>query len=184
MAFEHLQKQESTVSLGNLCQCSNAHTVPKCLQMFRGNLFCSSLCWLPLALELGKTEKRLVPSSLYSSYSYYRHWCYTPKSPHLQAQQSHFSQPLLTGEVLQSPSHISGTTLDFIVPCLCVLGMLNWAQDSWYCLTITDYRRRTERITSLDLVILCLIPAKNTFSLLIRKDILLTLVQFVVHWNT
>lgn len=35
-----------------------------------------------------------------------------PEFPFLQAEQSHSSQPLLTGEVLQSPDHLGGPPLD------------------------------------------------------------------------
>lgn len=41
-------RQESTFSLGNLCQYSVSCTV-KCFLMFRWNLLCSSLCALALA---------------------------------------------------------------------------------------------------------------------------------------
>lgn len=51
---------DSTVSLGNLCQCSNTCTVQDCFLLFRWNLFCSNLCLLHSALSLGNIQKSLA----------------------------------------------------------------------------------------------------------------------------
>lgn len=45
-----VSKKETPQQL--LCQCSVTHTAQKCFLIFRGNFLCSSLCPLPLVLEL------------------------------------------------------------------------------------------------------------------------------------
>ncbi|KAK4828311.1 hypothetical protein QYF61_025323 [Mycteria americana] len=68
MAFEYLQ--DSTTSLGNLCQCSITLTVKKCFLMLRWNLLGFSMHPLPLVLPLVTTEKSLALSSLLPLFSY------------------------------------------------------------------------------------------------------------------
>lgn len=48
VAFEDLQRGDSTTNLGNLCHWV-IHTVKECFLMFRWNLLCFSLCPSPLA---------------------------------------------------------------------------------------------------------------------------------------
>lgn len=52
---------ESTISPGNLCQCSVTLTGKKrCFLMLRGNLLCFTLCLVPLTLSLGYHWKKPV----------------------------------------------------------------------------------------------------------------------------
>jgi len=59
------KEKNSTVSLGNLCQCLVTLTVKKCFLTFRGILLGFSLCPWPLVLSLDTTGKSLDLSSLY-----------------------------------------------------------------------------------------------------------------------
>jgi len=64
------KEQESTTSLGNLCQSSATLTVKKYFLMFRWSLLRFSLCPLPLVLSLGTNEKSLDLSFLQPPFRY------------------------------------------------------------------------------------------------------------------
>lgn len=57
VAFEDLQRGESTTFLGNLFQCFVTCTVNKYFLVFRRNILGSNLCLLSSFLSLGTTEK-------------------------------------------------------------------------------------------------------------------------------
>ena len=93
---------DSTTSLGNLSQGSATLTVTKRFWMFRGDLLCFSVCPLPLTT----TEKSLALTTLLSlSSGISTHWWDSPEPSRLQTAQSQFSQPFLTGEMLQPIHH-------------------------------------------------------------------------------
>lgn len=70
----NISREDSTISLGTMCQCSVPLTIQNFFLVFRWNLLCSSLWLLPLALSLGSTE-RARPHPLHSHTLFiYKRW--------------------------------------------------------------------------------------------------------------
>lgn len=67
MAFEDLPGGDSSTSLGNLLQYSTTHKAQKHFLTYTQNLFCCSLCPVPLLQALGTNEKSL--ESVFSALS-------------------------------------------------------------------------------------------------------------------
>ena len=98
------REEDSTTSLGSLGQGSVTLRVKKFFLMFSWNFLGFSLCPLPLVLSLGTTGKSLAPSSWPPPCRYLV--SKVPSQPSLlQAEQAQLPQPLLVGEMLQSPHH-------------------------------------------------------------------------------
>jgi len=66
-----------------------------------------SLCPFPLVLSVGTTEKSLAPPSFHLSIDKV-----SPEPSLLQAEQSQFSQPFPTEEMLQTLNLLCGPSLD------------------------------------------------------------------------
>jgi len=85
----------------------------KVFLIFRHNLLYFSLCVMPLVLSLDTAIKSVALSSLHSPFRYlYALIRSLPEPFLLQAKQSQFSQPFLTGEVVQFLYRLHGPSLD------------------------------------------------------------------------
>jgi len=73
---------------------------------------CFSFCPLPPVLSLGITEQSPAPTASHPPCRYLLTLMRSPLSLLLQAEESQLSQPLLTGEMLQSMNQLCGPLLD------------------------------------------------------------------------
>ena len=97
---------DSTAPLGSLGQGHVTLRGKKFFLVFSWNFPGSSLCPLSIALSLGTTEKESGPILLIPTLEIFRGVYKVPSQPSLlQAEQAQLPQPLLVGEMLQSPHH-------------------------------------------------------------------------------
>lgn len=93
--------------------------------MFRQTVPCFTLYLLSLVLSLGSTGSNLAKSSLHTPFRYVgASMRFPPQLPSLLwAKQSQLSQLFLTGEMLQSLTHLCAPLLDSLVSqCLSCAG--------------------------------------------------------------
>jgi len=128
------------------------------LLVFRGNLLCSSLCPLHLALALGTNEQSLAPSSLHPAFRYL--WTLLGSFWASSSPDSAVPALSLTGEMLQMMHHLGGPLLDSLqyVHVSPVLGGSELDKALTHGLINAEKRGR---ITSHDLqAILCLMQTR------------------------
>lgn len=119
------------------------------IPMFRWSFLYFHLCPLPLVQSLDAAEKSLALSMPYQAVTHIGE--ITPEPSLLQARQSQISQPLLDCQMLQSPNHLCGPSLDSLLHAhVCIeLGSPKLDPALELCLTRAEQRGR---ITSLSLL--------------------------------
>lgn len=105
-AFECLQGGDSTPYLGKVFHYLVTCMAQKCFLMLRQNLWCCTLCPLPLVLVLAATDKNWALSSLHPPFRYLLLSTESSPEPLLQAEQSWLPQSFFTREVLPSLTHL------------------------------------------------------------------------------
>lgn len=138
----------SSSTWGSLCQYSDTLTVKTCFLVLKRNLLCFNLWPLSLGLSPNTTER--VPSSLYILF---RHLCTFPSPGGRGLAFSAFPH-IVISPLLDSLLYIQYITLMH-------RRDQNWNQYSRCGLTSAEWRRR---ITSLNLLILCLIQPRTAFA--------------------